>query len=105
MSILINGMKMPKSCYECRLGYSLLGKRCMRTGTLVETGDALKGRLPTCPLIELQPHGRLIDADALIKDGWRLQRQVKIMGGTVLHEMPLNHPSIKTIVEAEEASE
>ena len=55
MSILIKGIKMPKSCGECKL----------------RTAIGCCGNLPhntrmlNCPLIELPLHGRLIDADAL----------------------------------------
>jgi hypothetical protein len=50
-----------------------------------------------CPLVPIPPHGRLIDADALMKDGWKLFKQV----GSSVHEMPLNNPSIPIIIEAE----
>ena len=58
MSILIKGMEMPKNCIrKMPIKFSELDLR-----------DGL------CPLIELPPHGRLIDADALIKqmteEGW-----------------------------------
>lgn len=46
MSILIRGMKMPKNCGECFVGNRTI---CA----------------DNCPLIELPPHGRLIDADKL----------------------------------------
>ena len=29
-------------------------------------------RMPNCPLVELPPHGRLIDADEQIERAWRL---------------------------------
>lgn len=70
MSVLINGMEMPKNCGEC-----LLAK-------LSQTGESLicnymlsrvswEERPFDCPLIEVPPHGRLIDADALeVHDGW-----------------------------------
>ena len=65
MSILINGMKMPECCDEC---------------VFMETQDSGFGNdyicgiskkdvdgVCDCPLIEVPPHGRLIDADALLK--------------------------------------
>ena len=74
MSILINGMEMPTSCYVCPF-CDYVSARC----------DAVKGnpytpesryekRADFCPLVPVQPHGRLIDADALIED---LERQCK----------------------------
>lgn len=68
MSILIEGIEMPKSCYVCPF-CDYVSARC----------DAVKGNPYTqesryekrddfCPLIEVpEPHGRLIDADALHK--------------------------------------
>lgn len=58
MSIIINGMKMPRSCGECKIRIAL---GCC--GTLPHNT-----RVPTCPVIELPPHGRLIDADAMIRE-------------------------------------
>ena len=72
MSVLINGMEMPRSCEACGFMHSgyYKGKHypCVCY--------AVKGRMlikPTeadlrhgmCPLVEVPPHGRLIDADAL----------------------------------------
>lgn len=60
MSILIKGMEMPKNCYECPMESAnwcnILEKRA-------ESID----RHQDCPLIEIPPHGRLIDADELLK--------------------------------------
>ena len=67
MSILIRGMKMPKSCTTCRFsGFGGLKNErivCMFTGT----NDYLnqQERFPDCPLVPVPSHGRLIDADAL----------------------------------------
>ena len=54
MSILIRDMEMPKNCAECKIVCS------------VEKAEEnpYKGRQPSCPLIEVPKHGRLIDADA-----------------------------------------
>lgn len=61
MSILIK-MEMPKNCEECLLcGFV----SCNVTGQRIYSTTL--DRLPDCPLIEVPPHGRLIDADALLK--------------------------------------
>ena len=70
MSVLIKGMEMPKSCYDCDLAfqdqdsehnvYWLCGVN--------HQNASMWERLPNCPLIELPPHGRLIDADNLLTD-------------------------------------
>ena len=73
MSILIKGMEMPKSCNECRFA---VDGWCYAYPKQAN-GDALNRRVRTnwCPLIEIQPHGRLIDADALCG---RLEKAGKI---------------------------
>ena len=63
MSILIKGMEMPPFCdTDCPGIY-------FRACPIKELGEALmyryeEKRHPDCPLIEIPPHGRLIDADA-----------------------------------------
>lgn len=65
MSVLIKGMEMPKRCEKCRCCKTYeKGIYCTLTITpILGNGNA---RLDNCPLIEVPPHGRLIDADALI---------------------------------------
>lgn len=60
MSILIKGMEMPQNCFDCLM--SSFGLCNLIEGAPI--GNPLK-RLDNCPLIELPPHGHLIDADAL----------------------------------------
>ena len=68
MSILIQGMEMPKRCFECIFlttvpnFFCLAGKRdlCAEHGINISRPD-------WCPLIELPPHGRLGDLDELYK--------------------------------------
>ena len=59
MSMLIIGVNPPKSCYACSW-YNKV--KCP-----VDDGRYYYRvqRHPSCPLIELPPHGRLIDADKL----------------------------------------
>ena len=59
MSILID-MEMPKSCSEClKIGWQYVFECNLDD---IEDGK----RLITCPLIDIPPHGRLIDADKLL---------------------------------------
>lgn len=69
MSVLIKGMKMPNSCTTCKYSYSepLLGiRRCKLTDLFIENDS---DDFPeSCPLVELpKHHGRLIDADRLMR--------------------------------------
>ena len=61
MSVLIKGMKMPEKCGNCPISTNT--RRCV----ILWQEFNPKKRLDNCPLIELPPHGRLIDADALLK--------------------------------------
>lgn len=54
MSILIKGMEMPERCGACFLRVGGCKQRIY-----------IEHRPKGCPLIELPPHGRLIDADKL----------------------------------------
>ena len=71
MSVLIKGMEMPTSCYECPIGDSV---RCALMPGVpawwVEYDQrVIEKRLHShCPLVPIPPHGRLIDADALIQN-------------------------------------
>lgn len=97
MSILIKGMPMPKNCEECPFTDSIW---CGRTGQRIHS--TMLDRLPDCPLIELPPHGDLIDRDALMKDGWlSLWKRVDYMGGYAIHDLPLINPSIPVVIEKE----
>ena len=68
MSVLVKGMKMPDSCYHCKIAESC--------GHYI--ANYTDRRHPDCPLIALpEHHGRLVDADALrdrlrslADDGW-----------------------------------
>ena len=68
MSILIKSMEMPKSCDACRLFNNpwCLAKSPKEWRTSYYCPP--KGEKQSdCPLIELPPHGRLIDSDVLCK--------------------------------------
>ena len=70
MSILIKGMKMPKKCDECPLGYEedIKWYACSALGLSFRNPN---GRIypDECPLVEVKvPHGRLIDVDSFKTD-------------------------------------
>ena len=68
MSILIKGMDMPEDCLACRFRD---GAWCIALGTdnwRAAYNSAPKGeRLSDCPLVEIPPHGDLIDKDVLFR--------------------------------------
>lgn len=58
MSVLIKGLKMPKSCGECI--FEIFG------GCHINLNTEPKNKLThSCPLIELPDHGDLVDRDEL----------------------------------------
>lgn len=70
MSVLIRGMKMPASCYDCDLCFeSMDSERNVYWTCPVLNMDVEKyERMEDCPLVEVpEPHGRLIDADKLLR--------------------------------------
>ena len=73
MSILIKGMEMPKSCFECpfmlRRCFCLVNPRIEFTD---EEYSELKGRYGGCPLVSVPPHGRLIAREKML-DAIRLE--------------------------------
>lgn len=63
MSIYIKGLQMPQTCRECPLEQPNDSYNCAINGKSYSWG--LTHRPHDCPLIEVPPHGRLINADAL----------------------------------------
>lgn len=84
MSVIVKCMEMPRNCYECPMESAnwcnILDKR-------VESID----RLQDCPLVEIPPHGRMIDADKVIA--------THKVGNWDLHKVLAEAP---TIIEEEE---
>ena len=67
MSVLIKGMKMPSFCGTCvfHKGAAGIADFCSLTN---RRRFRFKNRPKDCPLFEVQPHGRLIDAEAVERD-------------------------------------
>ena len=75
MSVLVKGMKMPVSCYECPMAEEMDMQEDWHKCKLLNkefyswdvTDDMKEYHRPKeCPLVEVPtPHGRLIDAEAL----------------------------------------
>ena len=77
MGVYIPKKTMPQNCSFCpcaRMNVSRNGIECSAVNFYAENLMPQKGRMECCPLVEVKPHGRLIDADALIKkmitEGW-----------------------------------
>lgn len=65
MSVLIKGLKIPKTCYECQM-YEADIYYCSAAEREIDIPSSDEGRCSFCPLIEMPDHGDLIDRDALM---------------------------------------
>ena len=63
MSVLIKGVEPPLNCITCPCCNDD-ARFCIACGRHV----SLTGKPPYCPMVEVPPHGRLIDADALLDE-------------------------------------
>jgi hypothetical protein len=64
MGVYIRGMEMPMSCAECPVNMNIC-KRGYKF--LLKHMELYDQRANDCPISSVPPHGRLIDADMLIK--------------------------------------
>ena len=77
MSILIKGMEMPESCFDCPISHFAYCRAigCGITGKTISAPDCEEKRIDDCPLIPVpKQHGNLIDKLALcheLKDKWK----------------------------------
>ena len=95
MSVLIKGITKPTDCILCPM---LIG--AWQMCGLLNREVYPKGTPKNCPMVELPPHGRLIDADALwdvAYKAWGTEYDPWVCN--LFMEMINNAP---TIIEAEE---
>lgn len=92
MSVLIKGMKIPKTCTMC-----WFSPICPVWVKEVSRHKGYDNRLPNCPLVEVPPHGRLIAADKLERD----IEQYHLSDGKFQHWVQVQN----TIIEAEEGAD
>ena len=92
MSVLIRDMEMPTNCDVC-----FMRDAC-------EYSMPLGKRLTECPLVEIPPHGRLIDADVAAKQGWTISRTYSASPTEMVYEVKkMTDEVLPTIIEAEES--
>ena len=107
MSVLIKGMEMPTNCDNCwALDDYGDYPRCRITEEQRGYNFPIREkRMDKCPLVEIPPHGRLIDADALERE---IDKNISIYyqgncGGYYLAEDAREEVEFApTIIEAEE---
>ena len=93
MSILIEGMAMPKNCLYCPMSHwnkldeitgceIVIGKKYVDKS---DTGFWQEDRPKWCPLVEIPKHGRLIDADELLKQSYRIDDSATLSARDVVN--------------------
>lgn len=65
MSVLAKGMEIPRNCWECEFNKSTLDRMDFCTLTDKQYNWGLSERPSDCPIVEVPPHGGLIDINAL----------------------------------------
>ena len=88
--ILIKNMEMPTNCLWCEIRDCSYGN------------DLYLERPNDCPLVEVKPHGRLIDADKLLQEGKELSKEVGMLSSVVAVGHVKNAP---TVLEANNGSD
>lgn len=90
MSQLVIESNMPTSCLDCPCrGFDGFGHNAYCTLSPMVEGST-EGRPQTCPIIaELPPHGRLIDADALISSTKDVYGEKELTGQRGTLHVPL----------------
>lgn len=98
--IYIKGMEMPKSCFDCPFVDFEYGD-CL----VDENGHGDPNEPENCPLIPVPPHGRLIDADAMIKNMegalWDWETVDGIAASTILKQTITDLRNAPTIIPAD----
>lgn len=117
MSVLIKDMEVPKNCLTCKLRGDGSDSKyvwdCPFTGLEYTREEGETRRLDDCPLVEIPaPHGRLIDADATMKQ-WGIDKATKYGNETseqrhfsystmMMYEIADIFDDAPTVIEAEE---
>lgn len=94
MSILIKNESVPDNCMDCKMADIEKWYKCPFYPIMKENYS--DKRFEKCPLIEVpEPHGRLIDADALSKKAYHRQTL------TTVADMLNDINDAPTVIEAE----
>ena len=100
MSVLIEGMKKPISCETCCM-YDDGKVECRLNGYDVYEATVEMRRHRQCPIVEVPtPHGRLIDADRLIRKEIQHLLYHLPNGDMAIPQIDIEHAP--TVIEAEE---
>ena len=96
MGVYIKGMEMPKNCIDCAFGWNGWCHR-INSRAFVEVDM----RRHDCPLIEIPPHGDLIDRDELLSQYGGPIWTAKTDYAEGLRDVVADIKNAPTIIEAE----
>jgi len=99
VSLLINGMEMPNNCQEC-VCINDEYFYCQAVGRQPQDENIISRRPDWCPLVEVPPHGDLIDKKNLSDDlqrRWNMSDDQDFCNKEVWHSLE----EAPTIIEAE----
>lgn len=71
MNILIKGMRIPENCSECIRSNLRTAIKCAEW-TEISAGRRENERALSCPLVDLENHGRMIVEDDAIETAWMI---------------------------------
>ena len=107
MGIYIKGMEIPKNCWLCPLSVLREMPREMLVCKITKE-EVLRNKVDgSCPLVEVPPHGRLIDADAFLGTLNPIKFEDALLYATVDKIKTVTIKRIKdapTVIEAEVAT-
>ncbi len=107
MSVLINGMKMPTSCFDCPISHFAYCRTiaCGITGKTISAPDCEKQRIDNCPLVPVPEHGDLIDRDYVKEHLYACETNGRPLHTLELCELLDAINDIPTIIQASEEAE
>ena len=104
--IYIPGMEMPTSCFYCPLRLKVDPDTfvCLATNEHIEetfAGTIEMRNRGDCPILPVPDHGRLVDFDAAIKNGWTITRIITSTPTDVYTSLPLYSQALPTVIPAD----
>ena len=106
MGVYIKGMEMPNNCQEC-VCINDEYFYCQAVGRQPQDENVISRRPDWCPLVEVQPHGRLIDADELQRKFERManeewNKNIAVSAASCFDDAAVVVEDAPTIIETEE---
>ena len=96
-------MEMPRSCYECRFNNGSMCYALRNDNDYILNENTDIKRHSNCPLVQIKtPHGRLIDADVMQREGYQKNFEGIISNWALFNLNYYLEEKAQIILEAEE---